>query len=245
MLSCGRSSFLISFDIINPIIKIEIVVKVHRRTIKFEGFSAEQLTQLFSTAKYRINTYTKEQIIHLQDEVCLAMDIVLEGQVSVQKIYTSGNVLKITVFSGEEVFGANLLFSYRNVYPMTIVSERKAVILHIYKELVLELCHANMLFTSRLMTVIADKTLVLSDKIDAISMKTISQCIIDYLRYQFYLQNTYIIKLTISKKELAQRLGIQRSSLSRELQKMRQKGLLEYDSKTITIKEPGIVRIEY
>lgn len=211
----------------------------------FEGFSDEQLMQLFSTAKYRINKYTKGQIIHLQDEVCLAMDIVLEGEVSVQKIDSSGNILKIVAFSGEEVLGANLLFSNRNSYPMTIVSESKSVILHVYKELVLELCHANILFMSRLMTIIADKTLVLTDKIDVISLKTISQRIIDYLRYQFYIQNSYTIKLTITKKELAQRLGIQRSSLSRELQKMRQKGLLEYDSKTITIKEHGIIHGDY
>jgi cAMP-binding proteins - catabolite gene activator and regulatory subunit of cAMP-dependent protein kinases len=208
----------------------------------FDGFADEQLMQLFSTEKYSINKYTKGQIIHLQDEVCLAMDIVLEGEVSVQKIDSAGNILKIVAFYGEEVIGANLLFSNRNTYPMTIVSESKSVILHIYKELVLELCHANILFMSRLMTIIADKTLVLTDKIDVISLKTISQRIIDYLRYQFYIQNSYTIRLSITKKELAQRLGIQRSSLSRELQKMRQKGLLEYDSKTITIKEHSIIQ---
>ncbi len=207
----------------------------------FKGFCVDQLKQLFTLEKYSINTYTKGQIIHLQDEVCLSMDIVLEGEISVQKIDTSGNILKITVFSGEEVLGANLLFSNRNIYPMTIIAESKSVILHIYKELVLELCHADILFMSSLMTVIADKTLILTDKIDAISLKTINQRIIDYLRYQYYLQNTYKIKLTISKKELAERLGIQRSSLSRELQKMREKGMLEYDSKSITIKDHEIL----
>jgi len=37
---------------------------------------------------------------------------------------------------------------------------------------------------------------------------------------------------------LAERLGIQRSSLSRELNKMRKDGLLEYDARTVTLKEP-------
>lgn len=45
----------------------------------------------------------------------------------------------------------------------------------------------------------------------------------------------------MSKKEMAERFGIQRPSLSRELNKMRKDGLLEYDAKTITIKDLSMV----
>lgn len=208
----------------------------------FKDFKEEQFIQLFKNARYSINTYSKSQVIHLQNEVCSAMDIVLEGEVSVQKIDSSGNILKIIVFSGSDILGANLLFSSKHVYPMTIVSESRSVILHIYKELVLSLCHSNDRFMSGIMTEIADKSLKLTEKIDAISMKTIRQKIVEYLGYQYYLQKSYVIRLHISKKELAERLGIQRSSLSRELQKMRSDGLLEYDTRTITVKDIGILK---
>ena len=62
-----------------------------------------------------------------------------------------------------------------------------------------------------------------------------------FLGYQYYLQKSYVIRLNISKKDLAERLGIQRSSLSRELQKMRTDGLLEYDSRTITVKDTRLI----
>lgn len=207
----------------------------------FSGFSQEQLIQIFSLPKYKISNYSKGQIIHLQNEVCLAIDIVLDGQVSVQKINDEGNILKITVFSGGDILGANLMFSNRNSYPMTMVAETKAVILHIYKELLLELSQTNVRFMSGLMTVIADTTLVLTDKIDAISLKTIRQRINDFLKYQYYIQKSQTIKLNISKKDLAERLGIQRSSLSRELNKMREEGLLEYDARTIVLKNHDII----
>ncbi|MFO8191449.1 MAG: helix-turn-helix domain-containing protein [Bacillota bacterium] len=45
-----------------------------------------------------------------------------------------------------------------------------------------------------------------------------------------------MIKLTLSKKELAKRFGVQRPSLGRELKKMSREGLIEYDTRTITIK---------
>lgn len=60
----------------------------------------------------------------------------------------------------------------------------------------------------------------------------------DYLKYEYHIQKSNIIKLNISKKDLAESLGIQRSSLSRELNKMRKDGLLEYDARTVTLKEP-------
>lgn len=191
---------------------------------------------MFSSSKYQINQYKKEQIIHIQNEICYTIDIILEGRVSVQKIDEDGNILKINVFSGGDILGANLLFSSRNSYPMTVVSESNTVILHIYKELILELSQTNLRFMIGLMTVISDRTLLLTDKIDAISLKTIRQRIIDFLRYEYYLQKSNILQLNISKKDLAERLGIQRTSLSRELNKMRRDSLLEYNARTITLK---------
>lgn len=164
------------------------------------------------------------------------MDIVLKGRVAVQKIDEEGSILKINVFSGGSILGANLLFSRRNFYPMTVVAECQAVLLHISKELILELSQTNVHFITGLMAVISDRTLLLTDKIDAISLKTIRQKILDFLRYEYSLQKSDVLKMTISKRDLAERFGIQRTSLSRELNKMRKDGLLEYSASTITLK---------
>jgi Mn-dependent DtxR family transcriptional regulator len=66
-------------------------------------------------------------------------------------------------------------------------------------------------------------------------MKTIRQCIIEFLIYESYSQNSKTVKLELTKKELAEKFGIQRPSLSREFNKMRRDGLIEYDAHSITI----------
>lgn len=165
------------------------------------------------------------------------MDIILEGQVSVQNIVESGNVLTIYVFSTRDIIGANLIFSSSNYYPMTVVATSGTTILHIQKELIIQLCKSNENFMIGLMKSISDRTIILTDKINAISLKTIRRCIIDFLRYEYHIQKNNVIKLNVSKKDLAERLGIQRSSLSRELNKMRNDGLLDYDARTITLKD--------
>jgi CRP-like cAMP-binding protein len=207
----------------------------------FKGFTSCELISLFKTNKYKIKQYNKGEIIHLQNEVCNCLDIILVGTASVQKIDENGNILTISTFSSSDIMGANLLFSSRNYYPMTVVAKSDVVVLHMQRELILELCQNNMSFLIELIKAISDKTIILTDKIKSISLKTIRQCIIDYLKYEYHIQKNNVIKLDMSKKEMAERFGIQRPSLCRELNKMKKDGLVEYDAKSITIKDISII----
>lgn len=201
----------------------------------FRAYTKEELHEIFSSFNIDIRKYQKEQIIHLQNELCNSMDIILTGQVSVRKIDENGNVFTVNTFTDTEMIGANLLFSSKSYYPMTVVATSKATVLHLQKELILRLCQTNVNFTVDFIKTISDRTTLLADKINAISLKTIRKQIIDFIEYERYMQKSNIIKLNTSKKDLAERLGIQRTSLSRELNKMRKEGILKYDAKTITI----------
>lgn len=212
-------------DYINELLTIEL----------FSVLSQDELLRIVDFSCSRIKKYTKGQIVYLSQELCKSMDIILEGSVSIQKIDEEGNVLKIAGFTVKDVIGVNLMFSSRNRYPMTVIAETKVVILHLDEVLIIQLSQSNAKFMAVLLKTISDKTLVLTDKIDAISLKTIRMRINDFLQYEYHVQKSKVIMLNSSKKELAERLGIQRTSLSRELDKMRKDGLIDFDSKTITI----------
>lgn len=198
---------------------------------------------IFSKERYKLENYEKGQVIHLQNELCNNVDIILSGQICVQNIVENGNLLTVGVFSTPDIIGANLIFSSSNFYAMTVVSTSKATVLHMPKDLILDLCKSNENFMVGFMQAISDRSIKLANKISTISLKTIRRSIIDFLIYEYHLQKTKVIKLQLSKKDLAERLGIQRSSLSRELNKMRQDGLVEFDSKSITIKNIDIIPI--
>lgn len=202
----------------------------------FNSFAREELASMFNSSECEIKRYAKDQVVHLQNEVCRTMEIILEGKVAVQKIDEEGNVLTINVFSAPDVIGAHLVFSTNNFYPMTVVSETDTVILRLPREFITELGRRNLDFMVALLGTISDRMLILADKIRTISHKTIRRQIIAFLTYEYHLQKKPVIRLNYSKKELAERLGVQRSSLSRELNKMRREGLLEYDARTITLK---------
>ncbi len=201
----------------------------------FKDLSFEDLNYLFTKDLYEIKNYKKNSVIYFQNEKCTRFDIILKGTILVQEIDLKGNALTITDFTVGDVLGGNLLFSNKNFYPMTVLAKIDVTILHIRKDLILKLCQTNVVFLINFLESISDKTLILTDKIKALSMKTIRQCIIDFLIYESFLQKSRIIKLELTKKELAEKFGIQRPSLSRELNKMRKDGLIEYDAYSITI----------
>ena len=82
---------------------------------------------------------------------------------------------------------------------------------------------------------VSNHTFILGDKIKHYVNKTIRECILNYLAYERKLQNSNQIRLGISKKDLADRIGVQRTSLSRELTKMRDEGIIDYDRNSITL----------
>lgn len=208
----------------------------------FNTISSEELVQLFNSQNHEIKEYNKNKVIYLQNEKCTTLDIILKGSIIVQKIDNNGNVLTISTFTTGDIVGGNLLFANVDIYPMTIASRSSCIILHINKDLILELCQKNKNFLIEFIKSISDKTIILTNKIKSISMKTIRQSILDFLTYEYYIQKTSKIILPISKKELAERIGVQRPSLLRELNKMRRDGLIEYDAHSITIKNIELIR---
>jgi CRP-like cAMP-binding protein len=214
---------------------MEDLIPMLASTSLFRCFSTKELSMLFEKEHYRVKQYAKNAVIHFQNEKCVSLDIVLRGTVLVQKIDSNGDMLTLCSFMAGDSIGENLLFSHNNPYPMTMTAKYDTDILHADKELILSLCQSNSGFLENFLQSIFDKTLILAGKIQLLSMKTIRQCMIEFLLYECRIQKNTTIRLEVSKKELAEKLGVQRPSLSRELKKMRNENLIAYDAKSITI----------
>lgn len=183
----------------------------------------------------RIASYSKNQIIHLDGDTCNSVEILLAGKVVVERIDENGNLLTIAEFFPNDLIGGNLIFSKNPVYPMTITSKSETELLKIEKDLLFELCQSNRNFLSVFLRYISDNALLLGDKIKHYVNRSIRDSLRAYLGNASRVQNSLTIALTTSKKELADQIGVQRTSLSRELQKMKKEGLIDYNAKSITI----------
>lgn len=185
--------------------------------------------------KCKTTEYGKNSIVHFVGEVCSKLEIILSGKVAIERIDESGNLMTIAEFFSGDILGGNLMFSKNPHYPMTVTAKQLTLILEMDKNQLLRLLADNHDFLRNYLEYVSDHTVILGDRIKHYINRTIRESIISYLTYERKKQNSNIIKLNITKKALAERIGVQRTSLSRELAKMREDGLIEFDSVSIKL----------
>lgn len=205
------------------------------KSLLLSHLSKEEVSSCFKDGSFHINTYGKNNIIHISGEICRKLEIILYGEVSVERIDEAGNLMAIAEFYSGEILGGNLLFSKKPYYPMTITARQPTIVLAIDKEKLLELFSSNLAFLRSYLEFVADHTTILGDRIQHYVGKTIRECICVYLEHERQKQNSDTILLPITKKAWAERIGVSRTSLSRELAKMKKDGVIQYDSKIIKL----------
>lgn len=210
-------------------------INLIRKITLLNSLSDKDILASLKNGKFKIVSYKKNSVIHFDGELCRKLEIILSGKVVVNRIDESGNLLTISEFYSNDILGGNLLFSKNPYYPMTISTQLSTEILEIDREMLFELfCH-NPRFLQNYLGLISDHAFILGDKIKHYVNKTIRESIMNYLNYESKKQNSNQIKLDITKKALAEKIGIQRTSLSRELAKMRKDGLIIFDRDSITL----------
>lgn len=206
-----------------------------RNTTLIKSLSYGDVLTNLKNGKFKIVSYKKNSVIHFDGELCSKLEIIISGKVVIDRIEESGNLLTISEFYKDDILGGNLLFSKNPYYPMTVSTQLSTDILEIDKEVLFELFCNNPVFLRTYLELTSDRAFILGDKIKHYVNKTIRESIMNYLNYESKKQKSNHIKLNITKKALAERIGVQRTSLSRELAKMRKDGLIVFDRNSITI----------
>lgn len=201
----------------------------------FKGIENEEIEKILKVINYKIVNYDKGDIIAIEDRKCEYVGIVLSGNIEVQKIYESGRNITIKRFIEGSTFGEAIVFSSRNTYPSTIIASVKCKIMFIKNEDIIGLCSSNKIFLGNFIELLSEKIIMLNNKVKTISICSIRQKIANFILEQVTIQKRETIKLGINKKELAEYLGVQRPSLSREIINMQDDGIIQCNKGEIKI----------
>ncbi|MBV4436970.1 Crp/Fnr family transcriptional regulator [Clostridium tyrobutyricum] len=216
---------------------MDVFIGSLKKCILMNNFTENNIKDLLSKINYIVKNYEKDEVIAIEDSHCAKIGILLDGNVEVQKIYASGKNITISKLNIGNIFGEVIIFSNKNKYPATIISSNNSKILFISKENILKLCSISPIFLNNFMALLSNKILMLNKKVKSMSYQTLRQKICFYIIEQYKFQNNSTIKLNMTKKEIAEQLGVPRPSLSRELINMKNENLIEMNKNTITIKD--------
>ena len=199
-----------------------------------KGIDSTALARHYADNGLRIKRYGKGTTVHRQHEPCAALDIVLSGRLAAYSLSENGSVMNMFTFRKDSIIGANLLFGEQNTYPLNIYSISDCRLLHMGRDAVEDFLH-HYCFVMQYIKSLSFNSQGMNRRITMMAQKTLRENLLDYLSQQSIAQKTNSVILPISKKQLADYLGVQRPSLFRELKKLKDEGTLAVDNRMITL----------
>ncbi|WP_352400776.1 Crp/Fnr family transcriptional regulator [Anaerotignum sp.] len=206
----------------------------------FKGMSLCDIESCLRCSGSDIVAYEKdEHIFMLQDEPN-KLYILVEGAINICRDSMEGkrNIIT-TIYKAGDLFGEVFLFIEKKSYENYAVAATKAAVLKMPKEYLYNNCQRNCgfhtLLISNMLSILANKAYYLNQKLNIVSSQTLREKICKLLISNCSREGEVIIKMT--REELADFLNVARPSLSRELMKMQDEGLIEIVKKKIFIKD--------
>ncbi len=181
-----------------------------------------------------LTDYTKGATVYNQKDRCMTLDIIVSGKLVAYSLLENGSIMTMFEFTRGEILGANLLFGDKHAYPFTIYCMEDAQILCVTGVGVLSFLHSYE-FALQYVGMLSRNSQKLNRRIKIATQNTLRENLLEYLKQQSILQQTNTILLPISKKQLADYLGVQRPSLFRELKALKEEDIITVFNRTIQL----------
>ena len=205
----------------------------------FDGISPEDRKTMLGCIGYHICTFQKGDIVAFEDENIKHIGILLSGTVDMVKEDLWGNKTMLVRMRKDELFGETFACGEDNLSVVTFMVSEDAKILFIPFDRVMHNCTMACVFHHRLIEnmvhIIANKNRDLMRKVEVVSKRSIREKLLTYLSIQAQAQESRYFEIPLGRVELAEYLCVDRSALTRELVKMKDDGLIDYDKNCFRI----------
>lgn len=197
----------------------------------FRDIDTADLEELLKCLGAEIKTIGKSEIVLLNGDKPESIGIVLSGQLHVVREDTDGNRSIIAAITPGDIFGEALCCADVPESPVTVLADTASLVMLLRFSHILKTCSNSCTFHTRLIAnmlrLIANKNLLLQDRMEIISLKSIRAKVTRYLE-SFSPVREKEFYIPFNREELADFLCVERSALSHELARMKRDGLIEY-----------------
>ena len=205
----------------------------------FLGIRNEDLAPMLACLGNTVRSYHKGEYIFLSEEPVKSIGIILQGTVHMVKEDLWGNKTILAFMSKGELFGETFVCSGSYASTVSFLCSEQCRVLFLPFSKVLHHCTRECVFHHRLIEnmvlFIANKNMMLMEKIEIISKKTLRERILTYLSLQAHLSGQYAFEIPLGRLELADYLCADRSALTRELNRMKKDGIISFEKNTFRL----------
>jgi len=205
----------------------------------FANIDIKELEYVLNCLQPSRQRYQANDLITLEGHPFTGIGVVLEGEVKVTKTNEAGERIMMSILGVGSIFGEMVAFSSINQWPATVMANTETNVLFIKPEVIVSqcshMCQGHRQLTINLLHLISDKALALNRKVSYLSIKSMRGKLAKFLMEEHQRQQKQTFDIRFNRNELAEFLNVSRPSMSRELSRMKEEGLLDYYQNTFRL----------
>lgn len=197
----------------------------------FDGVSLQEFQGMLGCLNGRVVAMKKGQPILREGDATNQIGVILSGTARLIREDYYGDRSVLSHLGPAQIFGEAYAFSEAKALPVSVVPDQDGKALMLDSRRIASCCsnacafHNQLIFN--LLRLVANKSLMLHQKIEITSKRTTRQKLMTYLAYQAKLNDSNQFTIPFDRQALADYLEVDRSGLSAQISQLRKEGILE------------------
>lgn len=215
--------------------------EVLKKSKLFHNMSENDIEKMLLCLNSSVKSYKKGSYIYNSGDKMRGLNLVLKGSVHIIKEDYWGNISILTEIAQGELFGETYACLDNVCLQVSVCAAEDCTIMELDIKSIISTCNNNCSFhlklIENLLFVMADKNFMLTNKMEAVSQRSIRNKVMTYLSQQSDKQKSSSFNIPFNRQQLADYLAVDRSALSKELSKLRDEGLIDFNKSRFKLKE--------
>ncbi|KJR46208.1 Hcp transcriptional regulator HcpR (Crp/Fnr family) [Desulfosporosinus sp. I2] len=210
------------------------------KTSLFQGIERVDILAMLNCLKPRVCSYNRNDYIVTGGDPYESVGIVLKGAATVSKENAEGNRIVMTLLKQGDIFGEIIAFSSQMNWPATVQAQETCVVLFLPRGKIVgecdRMCSWHRTLIQNFLRVISERAMMLNKKVEYLTIKSMRGKISTYLLEQYRREGDVNITLPLNRNELSDFLNVSRPSMSREMSKMKDEGIIDFHFTAVKIR---------
>ncbi len=211
---------------------MEKYIGIIRHSRLFTGISDKEISSMLTCLSGVKKSYNKGDFVFRAGEITSSLGLVLSGSLHIIGEDFWGNRNILTQIGPTGLFAETYACAGNTPLEVSVITVQPGEILFLDVGKVLNACSSSCEFHSRLiynlMWVLAEKNLMLTEKLNHITKRTTREKLLSYLSQEAQKHKNSNFSIPFNREELAAYLSVDRSALSNELSKLKNQGLISF-----------------
>lgn len=212
---------------------MENKIKILQECSLFQDLTEKQIASVLKCVKVKTSEFAKDEYILHAGETTDFIGLILSGSAFMIQEDVWGNRNIIAPLHCGDFFAEIFAAKPGAVLNSSIVAAEKCEVFSINIDRLLRVCHNSCdhhhHIVRNLVTILANKTLVLNDKITHVSKRKTRDKLLSYLSTEAIRQGKFSFDIPYNRQQLADYLCVERAAMSAELSKLQEEGILKTD----------------